>query len=311
MTARPARTVAAVAAAAFFLAAAPAVADIAGPNDSIAAAYGPLSPATDVFGAFRRADDIDYASFVVDAAGETLHFDVENTVGRCASIFMNGCPIYASLVDGAGQLLGGAGSSAGTGPVDAGAIDVIDWTFDRAGVFYVVFDSDGDLPTYRARYAVVPPLVPGGGTPAGGGAGSGAGGGTTPGAGGAVPGSGTAPGATGSPPEVAASRLRVRSPQRGPVVTARVKVGRPLRSLRASLMPAGGGPTLGVLRLRDVAAGARTLRVALTRAGRDRLRRRRQLRLRLSLVATPGTGPAATLAQRVTLLGAAAGGSGG
>lgn len=278
----------------------PAAADISGPDDSIAQAYGPLQPATDYFGALRTSDDIDYASFVVAHAGESLHFDVENTVGRCLSPYQNGCPMYATLIDGAAQQVGDEGSGAGTGPVDAGATDVIDWTFDRAGTYYVVFDSDGDLPTYRVHYTVAPDAPLGAGPAAGGGSAGGAP--TTPAT---TP--GTTPGTTrvGASPTAAgaaASDLRVRSPQHGPSVTARVSIGRPLRSLRATLAPAGGGPTLGTIRLIHPGIGTRTLRVTLDHDGARRLARRKHLRLRFRLVATPDVGPAVTLVRRVTLV---------
>lgn len=53
--------------------------------------------------------------------------------------------------------------TAGTGPVDAGAADVIDRTFNQTGMFSVVFDSDGDRPTYRSGLAEVTAAAPPGG----------------------------------------------------------------------------------------------------------------------------------------------------
>jgi len=286
------------------VAAAPAAGDFSGssgPDDSIAQAYGPLRSATDVFGGFRSADDVDYASFVVPRDGERLHFDVENTVGRCTSPYANGCPVYATLLDGSAQQLGGEGSSAGTGSVDAGAVDVIDWSFARAGTYYVAVDSDGDSPTYRVRHAeVAAPAPEGGGT---------AGESSPPPSSDPTSGAGSTTGAGADPGPVAAGgssstvrRLTVRSPQHGKAVTASVRVEGPLRKLRLTLRPVDGGPVLGLRRMVGVSGGPLGLRVALRHDGVRRLARRGHLRLRLTLAAVPEAGPPVTLAQRVTLV---------
>ncbi|MCA1696436.1 MAG: hypothetical protein LC749_17900, partial [Actinobacteria bacterium] len=152
-----------------------ALADVGAPDDSIAQAFGPLAAGTLYSGSFVSPTDVDYLAFGVTQPGETLHFDVANTVHGCLSAAVTGCPVYATLIDGQGLQLGGEGSSAGTGPLtEDAATGVIDWTFDAAGVYYVAVDSDGDLPTYTVQYRVV-----GAGAGAGAGGGKGAGTGTT------------------------------------------------------------------------------------------------------------------------------------
>jgi len=162
---------------------APAAADVSGPDDSIAQAFGPLAPGAVYHGMFKSETDTDYLAFDV-AAGQTLHFEVANTVERCTSLFFNGCPLYATLIDAAGRQLGGEGSSAGTGPLSTfWPAEPIDWQFETGGRHFVVMDSDGDGPTYAIAYAVVPPGAgtgPGGSGGSGGGGGGGGGGGRQP-----------------------------------------------------------------------------------------------------------------------------------
>jgi len=133
-------------------------ADIGGPDESTNQAFGPLVADTTYNGSFQSPMDIDYLAFDVARPGESLHFDVANTVRGCTSANLTGCPVYATLIDGQGRQLGGEGSSAGTGPIsEYSSSDIIAWTFDAAGRYYVAMDSDGDNPTYSLRYRVVAP----------------------------------------------------------------------------------------------------------------------------------------------------------
>jgi hypothetical protein len=295
-----------LAAGAALIFAGPAMADISGLNNSIANAYGPLQPATAYLGAFDSPDDVEYASFSVEEAGESVHFDVENTVANCQSVYQNGCPMYATLITGAGLQVGGEGSSAGTGPVDAGMSDVIDWTFEAGGTYYVAFDSSGDLPTYQITYAASLPSTTGGSTTSGGSTTTG--GSTTSDSGTTSSGSTTSDsgttssGSTMSGAGAAVSSLRVSSREQGPFATARFLVGRPLRSVRLTLTLARGGAALGERRLRDVAPGVRVLEVRLDGAAVKALVSRGALRLRLALVAAPTVGSPTALSQQLTLV---------
>ncbi|MGI8513034.1 MAG: hypothetical protein ACR2NH_10475 [Solirubrobacteraceae bacterium] len=131
-------------------------------NSSIARATRPVGGGTTYSGRFATSGDVDYYHFTTTRPNVTLRFTVRNTLASCNN---GNCQLYASLIDPAGKQLGGEGSAAGTGPVGfAGsdyATDTIDWTFPTAGRYLLVFDSDGDLPSYR--FSISPPdgLAPG------------------------------------------------------------------------------------------------------------------------------------------------------
>jgi hypothetical protein len=133
------------------------------PNSSIATAAGPVGSGITYSGRFEGADDVDYYSFATTRDNATLHITVRNTVASCAS--GGNCHIYATLIDPAGKQLGGEGSTAGTGPVGfAGSgygTDAIDWTFPAAGRYLLVFDSEGDLPSYQFRIDPADGIAPG------------------------------------------------------------------------------------------------------------------------------------------------------
>ena len=132
--------------------AAAALADVAGPDDSPAQAFGPLQPGVTVSGSFTRPDDVDYLSFKVDAPNTAVHLVVSNTTASCGSPDgAIGCAVWGTLIDGQQQQLGGEGSSAGTGEVDAGGTDAIDWVIAQPGTYYVAMDSGGYLPSYNVR----------------------------------------------------------------------------------------------------------------------------------------------------------------
>lgn len=282
-------------------------ADLDGPDDTLAMAAGPLQPGTSYDGRFVRADDVDHLAFDVEA-GQTLHFDVQNTTSPCQSAYQTYCPIYGTLLDGAGQQLGGEGSSAGTGAVFPGDTDGIDWTFATGGRYYLVMDSAGDLPSYRVGFAPVVAPAPGTTTTTttvtttgGGKKGNGKGSATTT----TSVVTGTVPTTATSPATPAAARvpaLKVlgvnRVSSRG-VVTARVRVGARLTSLTASVVPAGRtAPVAGRTTLRALAKGTYVVRVTLPASARARVRRG-LLRPSLRLVGRPVAGGVVTLTRRV------------
>jgi hypothetical protein len=254
---------------ALLLPAALAVADVAGPDDSIGQAYGPLVSGTPYSGTFKSETDVDYLAFDVARAGQAVHFDVVNTVSGCMSVNLTGCPIYATLVTAAGQQVGGEGSSAGTAAVPEGAGDAIDWTFDAPGRYFVAMDSDGDGPTYTISMRVA-----------------------------AAP-AGTVPAARRPP---AIGSLRVTTPQRGSIVRARLNVGRALRALTVRLERAGAARTaspVAVARLAAVAPGRRTVSLRLNARARADLARRGRLALRVHVVALPDGGATQVLLRHV------------
>ncbi|GAC1436854.1 MAG: hypothetical protein NVSMB51_09100 [Solirubrobacteraceae bacterium] len=276
-----------------FLPVSAAPGDVAGPDESIGQAFGPLVAGSVYSGSFNSPTDMDYLAFDVAQPGQTLHFDVTNTVHGCLSPNLTGCPLYATLIDSQGLQLGGAGSSAGTGPVSEDyRADVIDWTFDAAGRYYVAVDSDGDLPTYTLHYAV---------SSSGTGNAIGSGGGRA-GAGGAP--KGDAAGSDQSAPGSARAitSLRVSSHQRGTTVRARLNIGRALRSLKVQLETTGArARTFAVKRLREVRPGRRTFALPLDASARLLLVRRGRLTLRVAVSAAPGTGATQTVARPVHL----------
>jgi hypothetical protein len=275
------------------------LASAAADGDSIDTALGPLAAGAVYNGAFETPAETEYLAFDVQA-GQVLHFEVANTVRRCTSIYLNGCPIYATLIDAAGNQLGGEGSSAGTGPLTTfWPAEPIDWTFDAAGRYYVALDSDGDLPTYALGYRVVPPGAPGG-TGTGPGTGTGTGGGAGTGAG---SGPDTGGGARSGLPPIASVSMRAR--QRGTVVRARLNVGRRLTKLTLRLERPGSKRTatpLGATRIGRVAVGRHTIAVRLEAKARRELRRRGRLSLRLRIVADPASGATQSVLRRVTVI---------
>src|SRR5436305_11757342 len=84
------------------LAAMPAVAraDVFGPDESIAGAGGPVQPGVSYSGAFSNPDDVDYLAFDVTQPGQTLHFDVVNTLTGCSNPDDDFCPMWGTLIDG-------------------------------------------------------------------------------------------------------------------------------------------------------------------------------------------------------------------
>lgn len=238
------------------------------PANSIAGAY-PTVAGMSYSGDFQTPTETEYLSFPVTQAGQSLHFALANTTASCAQPPSSSpCPVFATLVDGNGQQLGGEGSSAGTGQVDAGSTDVIDWTFAQPGTYYVAVDSSGDFPTFAVAYSVV----------------------QTP------PGSAQT---TFAPPVLAS--LSARSLQRGKVVKGVVRLRRATRRLEARLLH--GSTTVGRSVVFNRQPGRVIIVVKLNRAGQLLLATTRKLNLKLRVVATPYTGSPAALARRITVEG--------
>jgi hypothetical protein len=124
-----------------------------GPDESISQAFGPLTFGVTYSGAFSTPDDVDYLSFTV-TAGQSIHVTVSNTLRHCVSPDDDACPVYATLMDGTDQQVGGSASSAGTIATTADT-ETINWTFASGGTYYVVMESNGNLtngsPTYTVR----------------------------------------------------------------------------------------------------------------------------------------------------------------
>ena len=129
----------------------------AGPDETIAQAYGPLTPGVNYSGAFSNPNDVDYLAFAVASAGESLQFTVSNTLQSCNSPDDDYCPLYATLMDQTNQQVGGDSSSAGT-VATFDDTETIDWTFAAPGTYYVLMESNGNLadgqPTYTVSFTV-------------------------------------------------------------------------------------------------------------------------------------------------------------
>jgi hypothetical protein len=201
--------------------------------ETIQTAY-PIQPNATYSGAFNpdttTYHDLDYLAFTVASAGETLEFVVQNTTQPCNDSYDLGCPVYATLMDGTNQQVGGDSSAAGTWAPN-GDTEIFDWTFGVPGTYYLLMESNGNdpagTPTYAVRYGV---LATGGGSsggtyngPTGGTSGATYGG---PGSGGLMPGRGS----------FLVPSLRVVPHQRGTAVTVSFTLGLPTRSLMATLL---------------------------------------------------------------------------
>ena len=134
------------------LGAATAQADLFGPDDTFATAQGPLNFSTPYSGRLKSAEDLDYEFFNVPKAGQALRITVRNTFS-CPGKGKDKtpCPLYATLLDRNEKQVGGEGSSAGTGAVDAGTTQYINWTFAEAGRYVIVSESGSNPVSYSLR----------------------------------------------------------------------------------------------------------------------------------------------------------------
>jgi hypothetical protein len=219
-------------------------------NSSISSATGPIGAGVSYSGQFGGSGDVDYYYFVTTRDNVTLHFTITNTLSSCND--GGNCQIYASLVNSAGQQLGGEGSAAGTGPVGfAGSgysTDTIDWTFGPAARYFLVFDSDGDTPTYKFRIDPSDGVAPG------------------------IPANG-----------LLFQSLSVPSPQRTTRAMASLKLLQSGATVRLELTRRVSGREVvaGRVTRKDVARGRVRLRVPLRASARDALKASGHLRLSL------------------------------
>lgn len=125
----------------------------AGPDETIQQAYPPLAQSVNYNGAFTDSADVDYLAFRVATAGESLHFTVSNTLKSCNSPDQDSCPLYATLMDQTNHQVGGDTSSAGT-VATVNDTETIDWTFAEPGTYYLLMESNGNLPAGQPTYTV-------------------------------------------------------------------------------------------------------------------------------------------------------------
>lgn len=274
-----------------------ALADVAGPDESVSQAYGPLESGSAHSGAFASVNDVDYLSFVVGTAGQTLNFGVQNTTQVCNDPYAAGCPVYATLMDSSGMnQLGGDGSGAGT-IATSGDTETFSWTFTQPGTYYLLMESDGDLPPGSPSYAV---SLTSTNAPASSGSSGGSG---------ALAGSGpatgvNAPGGAEGPPSPIVRELHISRRQRGRAVAAELVLGQPAAQLRAELLIPhrhGGPTTIAHRTLRGLPAGAHRLALGLPGPYRRRLGRGRQLSLLLRITILTSSGEHLEYTRRVTL----------
>lgn len=233
----------------------------AGSDETASQAYGPLQVGVAYSGAFVSPSDDDYLSFVVSQAGETLQFTVQNTTRTCQDPYDAGCPVYATLMDTTGQnQVGGDNSDAGT-IATVGDTETFAWTFAQPGTYYVLMESDGDLPAGSPSYS----LKLTGGSGSGSSGGSGGSGGSRGSGGSHGPGSSGA-GTTGSP---LVRSLKVLPHQRGSAVAVTLGLSRATPWVRVKVFHAHGRGRPGHGRSRSRPVASRTFHHL--RAGRHRL----------------------------------------
>jgi hypothetical protein len=262
--------------------AAAAIAEVigAGPDETIQQAYGPLAQQKTYSGAFEQPGDVDYLAFDVAAAGETLRFTLANTMQSCSSPDQDYCPVYATLMDASNQQVGGDTSGAGTVAI-VGDSETFDWTFAQAGTYYLLMESNDNLPAGQPTYSVTIGPPPGTGS-----------GRTSPG--------------SGAAKRPIVKSIVVAPRQRGSVVSAKLVLGTPATRLAARLyvLRSRGRRSYvaGVVR-RHVGPGTVRLSLALPASDRHALKVRHHILLLLDLTITAASGRHAEYERRVTLSG--------
>jgi hypothetical protein len=250
----------------------------AGPDENIGQAFGPLHLGVTYSGAFANPNDIDYLSFVVAKAGQTLQFTVRNTTKVCQDPYDAACPVYATLMDSTGQSqLGGSNSDAGTIATFRDT-ETFSWTFAQPGTYYVLMESDGDLAPGNPAYAITM----------------------------GTPGSGTGSGGGGGKPAPLVKSLKVASHQRGESVKATIVLGQHVPWLRGSVLlrRAHRHPVLIVSKtLRHLAAGSHRVSIRLPRFYRRKLAAGKRLFLLLKLTVASTSGHRTTYTRSVILRG--------
>jgi hypothetical protein len=264
----------------------------AGPDESIAHAYGPLQANLTYTGAFAGANDVDYLSFRTTAAGQIVQFTIRNTTPMCADPNNAGCPVYATLMDATGQnQLGGSDSDAGT-IATYGDTEIFRWTFAQPGTYYLLMESDGDLPSGSPAYAVALGLP---GTGSGTGTGSGSGSGS---------GSGTGSGSGSANQAGAVRSLTVLPHQRGRSVAATVVLARHAAWLRAMVLaprPRRRPVFVASVTSRNLGPGVQRVSVRLPLAYRRELTAGRKLAVLLRITVANPAGPPTSFTRNVSL----------
>lgn len=260
---------------------------IAGSDETAPQAYGPLQEAVAYSGAFVSQSDVDYLSFVVAQAGETLQFTVQNTTQVCQDTYDAGCPVYATLMDSTGQnQVGGDNSDAGT-IATVGDTETFAWTFAQPGTYYVLMESDGDLPAGSPSYSLELADGSGNGPP----------GGSGPSGGSPGPG-GSGAGNTGFP---LVRSLKVLPHQRGSAVAVALDLGSavPWARLTVFLAHRRGRPVASRT-FHHLRAGRHRLVLRLPPAQRRKLADGQALSLILRITVRPASGPSKRYTRPVT-----------
>jgi hypothetical protein len=228
----------------------------------------------------------------VASAGESFHFTVSNTLQSCNSPDDDYCPLYATLMDQTNQQVGGDTSSAGTiATVDD--TETIDWTFAQPGTYYVLMESNGNLPDGQPTYTVSFTVTSGSG---GGGTGTGG----TGGAGGG--GTGGTGGSGGSAAVV--KSITVARHQRGTWVTARVVLAQAAARMTSTLFAVHRGRRdafVASSTRHPVSARTYKVRIRLSASYRHTLKLRHHLSLVLKTTITTASGHRLAYTRRVTL----------
>lgn len=210
---------------------------------------------------------LDYLKFTVTSAGETIEFTDQNaTTGIDPNGCYHYCRLFLSLID---QNQTGLGDGAGTFAT-YGDTEVVDWTFPSAGTYYVVMESDGDVPySYAVSYTI-------------------------------VSGGGPEPCNCGPPPIASLIRkLHVSPTQRGASVKVDVTPGQSVRSVRVALLH---GKHSIVTQMRGPLGVARhRFTLHLPAAYRHKLKARHKLKLLVQITARGKNGASLTYYRPVTL----------
>jgi hypothetical protein len=224
-----------------------ALAHLDGNANSTVDTATPISLGTSYSGQFVGADDVDHYAFTTTKSGVVVRVTVANTFGACPKGYV--CPIWGTLVDSAGRQLGGEGSGAGTGPVNARDAESFNWTLGGPARYVLAMDSDGDQPSYQIRIDELP---------------SGSGG--------------------GSSPNLFGSLGAARK-QRGTVVRGSLAGVRAGATVRAVVTMASGGKDVvaGAQTQRNVKGGAVKVAVPLRSAARRTLADQGRLALKLTV----------------------------
>jgi hypothetical protein len=171
------------------------------------------------------------------------------------------CPVYLSLLNQSNTLIAdGAGTIATYGDTE-----VFRWTFQTAGTYYMVMESNGDMPAGDPTYAVSYRVT------------------------------------SGSQSSPLIRSLHVARHQLGTSVTARVDLGQPAALIRA-LLVSERGKTIAVDTRHALGVGRERLTLELPASYRRVLKDRHRLRLTVKLKVAGASGHA-SFSRPITLTG--------